>query len=46
MQSKHFSVIQQRAGQWLLKQLNQAKSTDESIRLTKEALLNLDGEFW
>lgn len=43
---QRFRVIQQRAGEWLLKQLNQAKNSDGSVKLTKEALSTLDGETW
>lgn len=44
MQSYHFRVIQQRAGEWLLKQLNQTKNSDGSVDLTKDALLSVDGK--
>lgn len=37
-------VIQQKAGEWLLKQLNQMKDSDEAIHLKKENILSADGE--
>lgn len=41
-----FSVIQQRAGEWLLKQLNQMKDSDASIHLSQENNLNLEGKIF
>jgi len=38
------SVIQQRAGEWLLKQLNTIKDTDGSISMSKERILNQNGK--
>lgn len=40
----NFRVIQQKAGEWLLKQLNQVKDSDDMIQLKKENILNVDGE--
>lgn len=39
----NFRVIQQKAGEWLLKQLNQMKDSDATILLKKD-ILNVDGE--
>lgn len=40
----NFRVIQQKAGEWLLKQLNQIKDSDATIQLKKDNILNVDGE--
>lgn len=37
-------MIQQRAGEWLLKQLNQMKTPDEPIHLNKATVLGHGGE--
>lgn len=37
-------MIQQRAGEWLLKQLNQMKDSNNAIHLKKENILSVDGE--
>lgn len=40
-----FRVIQQRAGEWLLRQLNQMKDAENgNVELQKENLLNVNGE--
>lgn len=39
-----FSVIQQKAGEWLLKQLNTMKGSDGPINLTKESIFKSEGK--
>lgn len=39
-----FRVIQQRAGEWLLKQLNQTKDSEASADLNKEKIFSAEGE--
>jgi hypothetical protein len=43
--SIHCRVIQQRAGEWLLKQLNQMKDTEnESVQLKSQNVVNVEGK--
>lgn len=37
-------VIQQRAGEWLLRQLDQMKENDTAISLKADKTLNVEGE--